>query len=135
MSSGFDWFENYKRPISVTAKAYYGSNIENLILERQFVEKPGVFYRYNSGNTQLLGLLLKRATKKNVSSYAGEVLWSKVGAKNNALWSLDQSGGIEKTFCCFHSNARDFAKIGLLIFEYKKTFSYLYEKVFLLFKR
>ena len=115
MSSGLSWLENYKRPISVTAKAYYGSNLESLVLERGFFEKPGVNYRYNSGNTQLLGILLKRAVKKPISSYAGEALWSKIGAKNDALWSLDGGGGIEKTFCCFNSNARDFAKIGLLL--------------------
>ena len=33
MSSGFDWLENYKRPISVTAKAYYGSNLKDLVLK------------------------------------------------------------------------------------------------------
>ena len=115
MSSGLNWLENYKRPISVTAKAYYGKRLEDLVLGRSFVEKPGVYYRYNSGNTQLLGVLLKRAVKKPISEYAGKSLWSKIGAKNDALWVVDEPGGIEKTFCCFNSNARDFAKLGLLV--------------------
>jgi len=115
MSSGYDWHENYKRPISVTAKAYYGNDIQELILKRGFIEEPGKTHRYSSGSTQLLGLLLERAVGESVSNYAGEVLWSKIGAKNNALWSLDHQGGREKTFCCFNSNARDFSKIGLLM--------------------
>ena len=115
MSSGYDWLENYKRPISVTAKAYYGKNLKNLVLNRGFVSEPGLVYSYNSGNTQLLGVLLERAVGESVSSYAGRVLWSKIGSKHNASWALDYSGGVEKTFCCFNSNARDFSKIGLLM--------------------
>lgn len=115
MSSGYDWLENYKRPISVTAKAYYGTALQDLILQQRFVDVPGKEHVYSSGSTQLLGLVLERAVGENISSYAGEALWSRVGAKQNALWTLDSEGGLEKTFCCFNSSARDFSKIGLLM--------------------
>ena len=115
MSSGYDWLENYKRPISVTAKAYYGTALRDLILKQRFVGFPGKEHVYSSGSTQLLGLVLERAVGESVSSYAGRVFWSKIGAKQNALWALDDQGGVEKTFCCFNSNARDFSKIGLLM--------------------
>ena len=115
MSSGYDWFENYKQPISVTAKAYYGNRLRELILNRRFVEPPGESYHYSSGSTQVLGLILERAVGESVSSYAGRALWTKIGAKQNALWTLDSKGGSEKVFCCFNSNARDFSKIGLLM--------------------
>ena len=117
MSSGFDWLENYKRPISVTAKAYYGSNLKDLVLNRRFVSTPGKEYVYNSGNTQLLGVVLERAVGKSVSSFASDFLWSKLGAKNDAKWTLDYKGGLEKTFCCFNSTARDFSKLGLLMLK------------------
>ena len=115
MSSGLDWLENYKRPISVTAEAYYGTNLEKLILSQRFVAPPGSSYNYQSGNTQILGVLLERAIGEKISSFASRVLWSKIGAENDALWTLDYSGGLAKTFCCFNSSARDFAKIGLLM--------------------
>ena len=54
MSSGFDWLENYKRPISVTAKAYYGSNLKDLVLNRGFVSAPGKEYVYNSGKHSII---------------------------------------------------------------------------------
>ena len=127
MSSGFDWLENYKRPISVTAKAYYGSNLKDLVLNRGFVSAPGKEYVYNSGNTQLLGVILERAVGKSVSSFAGDFLWSKLGAKNDAKWTLDYKGGIEKTFCCFNSTARDFSKVGLMML--KKGVSVSGEKI------
>ena len=115
MSSGLDWLENYKKPISVTAKSYYGSNLKKLILNRRFISSPGEIHDYKSGDTQLLGVLLERATGVSVSSFASSVLWSEIGAKDDALWTLDYNGGIEKTFCCFNSNARDFSKLGLLV--------------------
>ena len=87
MSSGYDWFESYKRPISVTAKAYYGENIDDLILSN-FIKDPGISFSYQSGDTQLLGYLLK-ATNQNVSEYASKVLWGPMGATNNA-WTLDK---------------------------------------------
>jgi CubicO group peptidase (beta-lactamase class C family) len=37
-----------------------------------------------------------------------------MGAENDALWQLDHPDGIEKAFCCFASNARDFARFGKL---------------------
>lgn len=115
MSSGYDWFENYKRPISVTAKAYYGDNINDLILSRNFIQDPGVSFSYQSGDTQLLGYLLEKATNHFVSDYASKVLWGPMGATNNAVWTLDKKNGTEKVFCCFNSTARDFLKIGIML--------------------
>ena len=115
MSSGYDWLENYKRPISVTAKAYYGRSLLDLILNRDFVGVPGKDYFYSSGSTQVLGLVLERAVGESLSSYAGWSIWSRIGATQNALWALDKKDGFEKAFCCFNSSARDFLKIGLLM--------------------
>ena len=46
-----------------------------------------------------------------------EKLWKPLGAKNTALWSLDQNEGVEKAYCCFNSNAPDFARIGKLYLD------------------
>jgi len=38
-----------------------------------------------------------------------------MGAKEDALWQLDsEENGMEKAYCCFASNARDFARMGKL---------------------
>ncbi len=36
-------------------------------------------------------------------------------AEESALWSLDRKDGMEKAYCCFNSNARDFARFGQLL--------------------
>ena len=40
-----------------------------------------------------------------------------MGAEHAALWSTDQIGGSEKAYCCFNSNARDFARLGKLMLD------------------
>ena len=115
MSSGLNWDESYASPFSVTTQAYYGDDLRPLILNLQVTEKPGEYFEYLSGNTQLLAFILEKATGMKVSDYATQKLWRPLGAKNEALWSLDAINGEEKAYCCFNSNARDFARIGQLI--------------------
>ncbi|MFO7828665.1 MAG: serine hydrolase [Bacteroidales bacterium] len=115
MSSGLKWNESYYNPFSVTTKAYYGNNLKKLVLKTKSKEKPGVKFEYLTANTQLLAIILEKVTQKTLSEYASEKLWQPLGAKYDALWSLDQKNGIEKAYCCFNSNARDFARIGQLI--------------------
>lgn len=115
MSSGLNWDESYGSLFSTTTEAYYGKNIKELIYGLEVVEKPGVTFKYLSGNTQLLAMVVEAATHKKVANYAAEKFWQPMGAVNDALWCLDDENGMEKAYCCFNSNARDFARWGQLI--------------------
>ena len=115
MSSGLEWDENYFNPFSVTTKAYYGKDLNKLVLKSKSIEKPANQFKYITANPQLLSIILKKVTGKSISEYASEKLWKPLGAENIATWSLDSENGDEKAFCCFNSNARDFAKLGQLI--------------------
>lgn len=115
MSSGLSWDESYSSLFSQTTKGYYGSNLPKLVLSQISLEKPGKYFEYRSGDTQLLSLIVERATGKTLSDYVSERIWSKIGAEHDALWCLDRKNGVEKAFCCFNSNARDFARFGQLV--------------------
>jgi CubicO group peptidase (beta-lactamase class C family) len=115
MSSGLLWDEQYKDPFSITAKAYYGDNIEKLMNGLPIVDEPGQAYNYQSGSTQLLAMALMKATGKPLAELASEWLWQPLQAKNDAFWHLDHEGGMELAYCCFNSNARDFARFGKLM--------------------
>ncbi|MDR0795283.1 MAG: beta-lactamase family protein [Tannerella sp.] len=115
MRSGFDWMEDYKSPFNPTTEAYYGNDIERMLLKRRFSEKPGGHFRYCSADTQLLAIILKRATGKSLANYLSDEFWKPLGMEQDALWSL--SGEIEKSFCCLNSNVRDFAKLGQLLLQ------------------
>ncbi|HOH84646.1 MAG TPA: serine hydrolase [Bacteroidales bacterium] len=114
MTASFDWDESYEGLFSKTTKAYYGRNLKKMLLDFEVVETPGKTFKYQSSNQLVLTYILEKATGMTLSEYASEKLWKPLGARNDALWSLDKNDGMEKAYCCFNSNARDFSRIGLL---------------------
>jgi CubicO group peptidase (beta-lactamase class C family) len=117
MSSGTNWDESYANPLSVTTEAYYGSDLYKTATGVKVKKEPGSYFSYKSGDTELLGLIVEKATGKSLSQYASEKLWQPMGAEYPALWSTDKKSGVEKAYCCFNSNARDFARIGQLMLD------------------
>lgn len=115
MSAGFDWVESGKNPLSEAAEGYYGTDLYGLVTRLRVIEKPGVKFNYQSGNSQILGFIIENATGKSINEYAEEKLWGPLGARDNAFWSLDKEGGDEKAFCCMYATARDYALLGQLI--------------------
>ncbi|RYY62623.1 MAG: class C beta-lactamase-related serine hydrolase [Chitinophagaceae bacterium] len=117
MSSGSDWDESYANPFSATTQAYYGSDLRKTASSVTIKKQPGTYFTYKSGDTELLGLVLEKATGRSLASYAAEKLWRPLGAERPALWSTDRTGGSAKAYCCFNTNARDFARIGQLMLD------------------
>lgn len=119
MSSGLDWSENYYNPFGNTAQAYFDKNIRKEILDLKVVEEPGKEFKYLSGNSELLGMVISKATGKSLSQYLSESFWKPMGMNDDALWQIDsEESGMEKTYCCIASNARNFAKFGKLFSHY-----------------
>lgn len=117
MSSGSNWDESYSNPLSVTTESYYGSDLYKTATGVKILKEPGTYHSYKSGDTELLGLVLEKATGKSISAYASEKLWQPLGAEHPAKWSTDRESGNEKAFCCFNTNARDFARLGQLMLD------------------
>jgi CubicO group peptidase (beta-lactamase class C family) len=115
MSSGLNWEESYSTPFSTTTEAYYGNDLNSLINNLEVVEEPGVEFSYLSGNTQVLAMVVEKATGMRISDYTSEKVWKKIGAQSDALWNLDSEDGMEKAYCCFNTNIRDFARFGQLV--------------------
>ena len=120
MSSGMKWTEDYKNVFGVTARAYVGSeSLVELIKSRPIIREPGQSFKYLSGDTQLLAMTIEKATGQKLSSLVYNWFWNPIGAENNALWQIDNlKSNNEKAYCCFNSNARDFAKFGKLFKDY-----------------
>lgn len=117
MSSGSDWNESYANPFSITTEAYYGNDIHKTAVSVNIIKEPGTLHSYKSGDTELLGLIVEKATGKSLAAYASEKLWKPLGAEHAALWSTDHENGNEKAYCCFNTNARDFARLGQLMLD------------------
>ena len=117
MSSGIDFKEDYFSPFAWPAEAYYGDDVNSTVTKVKMKYEPGKIWQYKGGDAQLLGMILKKVTKKNVADYAAEKLWKPIGAEDKAFWSTDEKG-MEKVSCCFYTNARDFARIAKLYMNF-----------------
>ncbi|MFT6407946.1 MAG: CubicO group peptidase (beta-lactamase class C family), partial [Arenicella sp.] len=119
MNSGYEWDENYYTPFSPTVRLYYGGDVSAFTLGREFSAEPGSFWEYSSASTELLGIFLLRALQKagaamTLSEYLSEKIWQPMGMNDDALWHTDDQG-MELTYCCLSTNARNYAKLGLLM--------------------
>lgn len=121
MASGLDWKESYYNPFSITTQAYFDENLPSLILKLKVTEKPGKAFQYLSGNTQLLAMVIEKATGQTLSEYLAQSIWKPTGAEQDAFWQLDsEKSGMEKAYCCIASNAKDFARLGKVYKDYGK---------------
>jgi len=119
MASGQKWVESYYSPFSVTAAAYFVDDIAKLIMDQPIDSKPNQGFKYLSGTTQLLGMVIEKATGQKLADYMTEKFWQPMGAEHSAYWQVDSSAnGNVKAYCCFASNALDFARFGKLYKDY-----------------
>lgn len=115
MASGLDWEESAINPLSDNAESYYGTGLYGQVTRQKLISESGKIFNYQSGNSQLLSFIVEKATNQKIADYAAEKIWSKIGAKHNAYWNLDKEEGNAKAFCCFHAEARDFVRLGLVV--------------------
>ena len=121
MSSGTNWDEAYYSPLSITTRAYFDDDLEKVMLGLEVVDEPGQSFKYASGDTQMLGLVIEKATGKKLYDYFEESFWKPLGSENATLWQVDsESHDLVKAYCCIASNAKDFARFGKLYKDYGK---------------
>jgi CubicO group peptidase (beta-lactamase class C family) len=117
MASGARWDENYADPssdISRLMDVMHGrETVEGLVASMVKDIPPGTVCRYNSGDTQALGLLVERATGRSIADFMQERLCEPLGLEDPGTWLLDRSGH-EMAFGGLNLTARDYAKFGEL---------------------
>lgn len=121
MSSGSNWDERYYSPFSITTRAYFDDDLEKVAESVKIVNEPGQAFKYASGDTQLLAIVLEKATGKKLYDYLTEELWKPLNCENQALWQVDSKDhDLVKAYCCIASNAKDFARLGKLYKDHGK---------------
>jgi CubicO group peptidase (beta-lactamase class C family) len=120
MTSGVKWNEDYADPKSDVAlfnahKAEPGVDVTVSYMRKLKREAaPGTKWAYKTGETNLIGVLVSSATKKNLSDYLSEKIWRPFGMEQDASWLLGPTGH-EISGCCLQASTRDFARFGLFM--------------------
>ncbi|GAA4940278.1 serine hydrolase [Algibacter agarivorans] len=121
MASGTNWDEKYYSPLSITTRAYFDDDLEKVMLGLKVVNEPGKSFKYSSGDTQMLAMVIEKATGKKLYNYLTESLWKPLGCENQTLWQVDsEAHDLVKAYCCIASNAKDFARFGKLYKDHGK---------------
>jgi CubicO group peptidase (beta-lactamase class C family) len=115
MTSGIEWDEStvdYTDPRNSCARMEASENWVQFVLDRPMAEEPGKTFVYNSGVTELLGEILRKATGKDPDDYAAEHLFAPLGIER-WYWKKTPTG-LSDTEGGLYLEARDLAKIGYL---------------------
>jgi len=122
MTSGVKWNEDYADPNSDVAR-FNGhkpeEGVDSLVsyMRKLPREVPaGTRWLYSTGETNLVGVLLRRATNKPLATYLSEKIWVPAGMEQPATWLLSRSGN-EISGCCIQAAPRDFARLGVFILD------------------
>jgi len=115
MSSGVRWNEDYSDPssdiISYARVMDAGGSIDGFAAACVNERPPGTFNRYNTTDTHVLGLVLRRATGRSLVEYLREKLWAPLGMEADGFWMVD-GGGAEMAGVGLNAVLRDFARLG-----------------------
>lgn len=77
---------------------------------------PGTINHYVSIDTQVLGMILIKATGESITSYMKMKLWEPMGATSDAYWIVDNTG-TEFALGGLNITLRDYTRLGVLFLD------------------
>ena len=114
MSSGLKPVPFDLSPTGKTNEFLKGSDLERQVLDLQYKEPPGTTFEYFSQVSELIAVILERATGAPYAQFLSDSLWRPLGA-GDAYVALDRPGGIPHTPASLLTKTEDWVRIGALI--------------------
>jgi CubicO group peptidase (beta-lactamase class C family) len=120
MTAGLRWDEDYKNPNSdwgatlsmdVPGDTKPAVDVVKYMATLPRAAAPGTVFLYNSGNAQILGIVVQNAVHKTLAAYLEEKIWRPVGMEADAYWVRDKFGRtIGRSL--LNATLRDYARFG-----------------------
>ncbi|MGL4860099.1 MAG: serine hydrolase domain-containing protein [Enterobacteriaceae bacterium] len=119
MTSGIRWDEDYQNPHSDLFKSYdllISSESAFLAymaaLPRQY--PAGSYFNYSTGEANILGAVIRRATGQPLATYLSQKIWQPMGMQEKAIWLTDLQGN-EMAGNGLSATLQDYGRIGLFM--------------------
>src|SRR5215468_4817510 len=122
MSSGVKWNEDYRDPnadVTRYSTAIQEPGVNPIVSYMRTLSRwtePGTTFHYNSGETDLVGIVVSNAVGRSLSQYASEKLWQAYGMERDATWLVDVAGH-ERGGCCLSMTLGDYARVGQFMLD------------------
>lgn len=121
MTSGIAWNEDYVDPNSDVARMYQDpcegteSHILTYMKPLKFAHQPGTTWNYSTGETDLVGILIQKATGESLAEYLSEKIWKPLGMEHCAYWLADECSNLNIGGSGLSASLRDYARLGILM--------------------
>jgi CubicO group peptidase (beta-lactamase class C family) len=114
MTGGFDWTENlpYADPRNTATLLEASDDWVKFTVDRPMSDEPGARFNYNSGATEVLAYIFRRATGRDIEEYAAQYLFAPLGI-DHWYWKRIPTG-LADTEGGLYLEARDLAKLWYL---------------------
>jgi CubicO group peptidase (beta-lactamase class C family) len=121
MTSGVRWDDTHTDPASDRRRmldlqvAQKPGSIIDYVGGRPRVATAGSAWNYSTGETHVIGALVRAAVGKWLSDYLSERIWAPFGMEADATWWLEAPDGLEVAGSGIHATLRDYARFGLFM--------------------
>ena len=123
MTSGVHWNEDYADAKSDVAQMYLGACVDGQAHVLSYLRKQprqwpaGEHFNYNTAETDLLGILVQRATHRSLAAYLSETIWQPYGMAADATWIKDECDGSDTGGSGLSATLGDYARLGQFMLE------------------
>jgi CubicO group peptidase (beta-lactamase class C family) len=101
-------------PWGAGAHELFGSDVIAEHLSQPLTGTPGVTWVDQRADSQLLALVIERATGQRYASYVSQALWRRIGAGDAWLW-VDRAGGAAHADCGLFARQGDWIRVAELL--------------------
>jgi len=121
MTSGIEWNEDYQDHQSDVAQMYLQpcegaeAHILTYMKAMKSIHTPGTVWNYSTGETDLLGILIQKATGKSLAEYLSEKIWQPWGMGHTAYWLADECSHLNFGGSGLSATLRDYARLGTVM--------------------
>lgn len=123
MTSGVRWNENYSDPHSDVAQMYRGAchghepHALTYLSKLPRARPAGTHWHYNTGETDLLGVLVQRATHRTLAALLSQAIWRPYGMAADAAWLTDACSGTNTGGSGLSATLADYARLGQFVLD------------------
>jgi CubicO group peptidase (beta-lactamase class C family) len=123
MTSGVHWNEDYADAKSDVAQMYLGTCVDGQAHILSYLKKQprqwpaGTHFNYNTAETDLLGILVQRATHRSLAAYLSQTIWQPYGMAADAYWIKDECDGSDTGGSGLSATLGDYARLGQFMLD------------------
>ena len=115
MRSGFLPQSASSDPAHILNRAYLHPRHDEIIIrEYPVVDVPGSRYEYNNASSEMVAVLIERATGRRYAEFLSQEVLQPIGAPGGNIW-INRPGGVAHAGCCLMLPAEAWLRLGILL--------------------